>query len=205
MHEAVAFLNGTRQEPRLLEVTHTLCAEMLQLGGLAADTPQALQQVDHVLHSGQALERFARMVHALGSPSDFCERPTHYLAAAPAQLAVLAPRSGWITSMATRDIGLQLIELGGGRRIATDVVDSRVGLSQCVPVGTVRRGRRHAGSGTRGQPSRSRALRPGTANPAGNGCCASRSRTHPAVTHPLNPFRVHGIYATTNTAQAIIA
>ncbi len=135
MHEAVAFLNGTRQEPRLLEVTHTLCAEMLQLGGLATDTPQALQQVDHVLHSGQALERFARMVHALGSPSDFCERPTHYLAAAPAQLAVLAPRSGWITSMATRDIGLQLIELGGGRRIATDVVDSRVGLSQCVPVG----------------------------------------------------------------------
>jgi thymidine phosphorylase len=135
MQEAVAFLNGNCQDPRLLEVTRTLCAEMLQLGGLANDTDHALQQVDHALRSGRALERFARMVHALGGPSDFCERPTHYMAAAPTQLAVLAPRSGWVTAMATRDIGLQLIELGGGRRVATDVVDSRVGFSAFTHIG----------------------------------------------------------------------
>lgn len=135
MHEAVAFLNGTRQEPRLLEVTRTLCAEMLQLGGLATDAAQALQQVDQALHSGQALERFARMVHALGGPGDFCERPAHYLAAAPVQQAVRAPCSGWITGMATRDIGLQLIALGGGRRVASDVVDSRVGFSAFAHTG----------------------------------------------------------------------
>lgn len=135
MQEAVAFLNGKRQESRLLEVTRTLCAEMLQLGGLAADTPQALQQVDHALGSGQALERFARMVHALGGPSDFCERPASYLTPAPVQQAVLAPRSGWLTGMATRDIGLQLIALGGGRRVASDAVDARVGFSAFAQIG----------------------------------------------------------------------
>ena len=135
MHEAVAFLNGTRQEPRLLEITRTLCAEMLQLGGLAVDAPQALHQVDHALNSGQAMERFARMVHVLGGPIDFCERSVHYLAVAPVQLAALAPRSGWITAMATRDIGLQLIELGGGRRVASDAVDTRVGFSDFAQVG----------------------------------------------------------------------
>jgi thymidine phosphorylase len=39
--------------------------------------------------------------------------------------------------MATRDIGLLVIGLGGGRRVATDRVDHRVGLS-----GMVQRGQR---------------------------------------------------------------
>jgi thymidine phosphorylase len=133
--EAVAFLKGERQEPRLLEVTRMLSAELLQLGGLAVDLAQALQMVDAALASGQALERFARMVHALGGPPDFCERPVAYLARAPIQREVLAPRAGWICAMATRGIGLEVIALGGGRHLASDNVDSRVGFSQVVPLG----------------------------------------------------------------------
>jgi thymidine phosphorylase len=135
VHEALAFLQGTRQEPRLLEVTRKLSAELLQLGGLASSTEQALQQVDAALGSGHALERFARMVHALGGPADFCERSAHYLAAAPVQREVRAPRAGWVRSMATRDIGLLVIALGGGRHLATDSIDPRVGLSAVVPLG----------------------------------------------------------------------
>jgi thymidine phosphorylase len=135
VHEALAFLQGTRQEPRLLEVTRRLSAELLHMGGLAVDTEQALQQVDAALHSGRALERFARMVHALGGPVDFCQRPAHYLAAAPAQRAVLAPRAGWVRSMSTRDIGLLIIALGGGRHVATDAIDPRVGFADIVQVG----------------------------------------------------------------------
>lgn len=133
--EAVRFLQGTRQEPRLLEVTRTLSAELLQLGGLAGDMGQGLQLVDAALASGRALERFAGMVHALGGPADFCQRPTHYLASAPVQKPVLAPRAGWLHAMATRELGLQTIALGGGRHLASDSVDARVGFSQVMPLG----------------------------------------------------------------------
>jgi thymidine phosphorylase len=131
----VAFLKGERQEPRLLEVTRALSAELLQLGGLASDMPQALQKVDAVLQSGHALERFARMVQVLGGPADFCERPAHYLVGAPVQHAVLAPRSGWLRSMATREVGLLVIALGGGRHHAGDTIDARVGLSDVAKLG----------------------------------------------------------------------
>jgi thymidine phosphorylase len=133
--EAVTFLKGERQEPRLLEVTRTLSAELLQLGGLAADVAQGLDMVDAALASGQALERFARMVHALGGPADFCERPAAYLARAPVQRDVLATRAGWVSAMDTRAIGLQVIALGGGRHLASDNVDARVGFSAVVALG----------------------------------------------------------------------
>jgi thymidine phosphorylase len=133
--EAVQFLRGELVDIRLLEVTRTLSAELLVMGGLAPDDNAALQQVDAALRSGRALEQFARMVAALGGPADFAERPAHYLPVAPVQLPVAAPRSGFVTRMATRDIGLAVVELGGGRRKATDTVDARVGFTQFVQVG----------------------------------------------------------------------
>lgn len=135
VQEAVDFLTGTWREPRLLEVTRTLSAELLVMGGLADDDAQALHQVDDALSSGRALEQFARMVTALGGPADFCERPGHYLTNAPIQVPVLAPRSGFVAAMATRDIGLAVVELGGGRRQASDTIDARVGMSQFAHIG----------------------------------------------------------------------
>jgi thymidine phosphorylase len=133
--EAVAFLKGQAKEPRQMEVTRRLSAELLLMGGLAVDEAQALQKIDHVLQSGQGLKQFSRMVAALGGPSDFVERPAHYLASAPVTLTVPAPRSGFVTGMATRDIGLAVVELGGGRRLASDNVDPRVGFSDFVQIG----------------------------------------------------------------------
>ena len=133
--EAVAFLKGQAKEPRQLEVTRRLSAELLLMGGLATDEAEALQKIDSALQSGRGLEQFSRMVAALGGPADFVDRPTHYLASAPVTLAVPAPRSGFVTGMATRDIGLAVVELGGGRRLASDTVDPRVGFSDFVQIG----------------------------------------------------------------------
>jgi thymidine phosphorylase len=74
------------------------------------------------------------MVSALGGPADFVERAAKYLPQAPVQRAVLAERGGWVAAMATRDIGLLVIELGGGRRVASDRIDHRVGLSGVLGV-----------------------------------------------------------------------
>jgi thymidine phosphorylase len=54
---------------------------------------------------------------------------------------VPAPRSGWISAKATRDIGVLVVELGGGRRRAGDRIDHRVGFSRLLSIGQpVRRG-----------------------------------------------------------------
>ncbi|MFO1215440.1 MAG: thymidine phosphorylase [Burkholderiaceae bacterium] len=135
VREAVEFLRGEHQAPRLKQVTRLLCAEALQIGGLAADEAAALAKVDAALDSGAALERFARMVAALGGPADFCERPLQHLPQAPVQRPAPAPRAGWVQSKATREIGLAVVELGGGRRRASDAVDPRVGFSGVVSIG----------------------------------------------------------------------
>lgn len=133
--EAIAFLKGEATEPRQLLLTRTLSAELLQMGGLARDETDALQKVDHALHSGQALEQFSRMIFALGGPADLVDRTAHYLGAAPVQRVVEAPCSGWVSAMSTREIGLLIVELGGGRRQARDRIDPRVGLTQCAQIG----------------------------------------------------------------------
>jgi thymidine phosphorylase len=133
--EAVDFLRGEHQAPRLRQVTRLLCAEALQIGHLAADEAAALVRIDAVLADGSALQHFARMVTALGGPADFCERAAHYLPAAPTIEPVPAPRAGWVQRKATRDIGLLVVELGGGRRRASDRIDHRVGFSRLVSIG----------------------------------------------------------------------
>jgi len=135
MMEAIRYLKGEAREPRLHELTLALSAELLVLGGLAADTDAARVRLQAALDSGAAAERFAGMVAMLGGPSDLLERPAAHLAAAPVVLPVLAQRSGILSAMQTRDIGLLVVELGGGRRQTGDSVDSRVGLSQMHALG----------------------------------------------------------------------
>ena len=135
VHEALAFLQGREREPRLLEVTRMLSAELLLIGGLARELDEAMQRVDAVLADGRALERFAMMVAALGGPIDFVERADAYLPVAPMQRPMLAARSGYVGGMATREIGLLVVELGGGRRQASDAVDHRVGISDVIALG----------------------------------------------------------------------
>jgi len=133
--EAISFLQGNAAEPRQLQVTRTLSAELLQMGGLASSAADALQKVDHALSSGRALEQFSRMVTALGGPADFTDRPGHYLPKAPVQRVLPAPRGGWVSAMATREIGLAVVELGGGRHKASDSINPSVGFSQFAQIG----------------------------------------------------------------------
>lgn len=138
--EAIAYLRGdtpaTAREPRQHAITLALGAELLVLGGLARDPATARTQLQAALDSGAAAECFAGMVAALGGPHDLLDKPQNYLAPAPFVLPVLANRNGTLTAMQTRDIGLVVLELGGGRHKAEDAIDPRVGLSHMQPLGT---------------------------------------------------------------------
>jgi thymidine phosphorylase len=133
--EAVEFLRGDDADPRFAQVTRALCAELLVLGGIDATREAAEAHIARVIASGKALEHFARMVHALGGGADFVEHAAERLPRAPVEHAVVAERDGWIGSVATRDLGLACIVLGGGRRKSEDAIDPRVGFTQVASPG----------------------------------------------------------------------
>ncbi|MFY0666392.1 MAG: thymidine phosphorylase [Natronospirillum sp.] len=135
MLEAVDYLTGKHRNERLHEVTMGLCAQMLMLSGLADNEQAAQQALNKALDSGAAAEKFAQMVTGLGGPADFMEQPTKYLPQAPVVVPVFAREAGVVSAMQTRDVGLAVVGLGGGRTRAEDRIDHAVGLSELVRLG----------------------------------------------------------------------
>jgi thymidine phosphorylase len=139
VRNALDFLTGKARDERLEEVTLALAAEMLRLSWLAASV--AAKRVRNALDSGKAAEIFGRMVALLGGPADFVENSGKYLPKAKVEFPAKAPRGGFVSAIGTRDIGLAVVALGGGRTRSGDPVDHSVGLTRLLPVGAeVRRG-----------------------------------------------------------------
>jgi len=132
---AVDFLTGAHRDPRLEKVTLALAAEMLVSAGRAADVRQGLTQATAALEDGRAAEIFGRMVALLGGPADFVEKSATYLPRARVELAVAAPRAGFVSAIETRDIGLAVVTLGGGRTDPAAAIDHAVGITRLLPVG----------------------------------------------------------------------
>ena len=119
--------------PRLTELTKALCVHLLTLQGRSA--PEDSAQVALALSSGEAMERFARMIAAMGGPPDMAEDWRTHLPAAPIMGEVTAPDSGHITAIDGEALGLVVVGLGGGRRIETDRINPSVGLTDMIGLG----------------------------------------------------------------------
>jgi thymidine phosphorylase len=135
VHEAIAYLTGESRHPRLHEISMGIAGEMLCLGGLATSSADAAARLEAALSSGEAAEKFARMVKAQGGPSDLMDRPGNYLAVAPFSRPLVLEKAAWIESIDMTRLGLAVVKLGGGRLRAEDKVDHAVGLSGFRPVG----------------------------------------------------------------------
>jgi thymidine phosphorylase len=134
VREAIDVLRGRPAESRLREVTLALAAELLVIGG-ASEENAAAAAAARALDSGEAAERFARMVVALGGPKDLLERPERHLPEAPVRQAVHLERSGTVAAIDARALGLAVVGLGGGRRRITDTIDRGVGLAEVRAIG----------------------------------------------------------------------
>jgi thymidine phosphorylase len=132
---AVDYLTGAYRDPRLHEVTMALSAELLVSTKLARNEKEARAKLQKMLDTGEAAERFQRMVTALGGPADFVSRALHHLPKAPIVRPLAAKKAGKVASIDTRALGLAVIELGGGRRVASDKIDHAVGLTQLAGKG----------------------------------------------------------------------
>ena len=132
--EAVDYLKGINVDPRLHEITLRLAAELLVTAGCFADAGEARKRLA-VLDSGRSPEVFARMVKKLGGPADFVERPEKYLPRAAIVKPVFPLCSGYVESMNTRNIGLSIIGLKGGRTSPEQKLDYATGYTGFCQIG----------------------------------------------------------------------
>ncbi|WP_181701431.1 thymidine phosphorylase [Chthonobacter albigriseus] len=142
---AIDFLTGSRIDPRLMDVTVELGAEMLVLGKLRSDLAAARSAIRQAFSSGRAAEVFQRMVAALGGPIDLVGKPEKHLAAAPVVRAVHPATAGTVSAIDTRAIGVAVVGLGGGRTRAADPIDPSVGFSLLAGLGETVDGERPLG------------------------------------------------------------
>lgn len=135
MYETVKYLTGKQREPRLHQVVQSLASAMLINSKLATDKADAFKKIEQVLSSGKAAEVFSQMLAALGGPSDFIENPWGSMQKANVICEIKASEHGYLAQMNTRDIGMSVVGLGGGRTAPTQKVDHSVGFDRILPLG----------------------------------------------------------------------
>ncbi len=134
VRNAVDFLTGAKQQPRLAEVVLNFAAHMLVTAGLAKNVDDGLAQAETVLKNGRAAEKFGLMVAGLGGPADFVEKAVHYLPVSNVQIQVCAAVDGYISAIDTRAVGMSVVALGGGRMHPKDQIDPAVGVTDILPL-----------------------------------------------------------------------
>jgi thymidine phosphorylase len=135
LRNAVDFLTGDHRDARLLEVTLALGETLLVAAGRAADVGAARKALQATLDSGSAVERFAKMVVALGGPHDLIDCMASYLPVAPVVRDVKAESAGVVQAIDLHTLGMTVVALGGGRTRPQDNIDHSVGFDRLLGLG----------------------------------------------------------------------
>ncbi len=113
----------------LVDLTLALAAEMLVLAGKASSTDEAMPILRQLVEDGSALACCRKNVERQGGDSAFLDD-----ASALGQAPVVAPFTPslgavkWIEDIDPMEVGLAAMDLGAGRRAATDEIDPLVGV-----------------------------------------------------------------------------
>lgn len=126
VEEAIHALSG-EGPPDLMAVTYALGAEMLQLGGVAADADEARRRMEVAISSGQAARKLQEVIEAQGGNPGVVDDPAVLPQAGACELFE-APRRGFVARVEPRGIGRALVALGGGRAGPDDRIDPGVGF-----------------------------------------------------------------------------
>jgi pyrimidine-nucleoside phosphorylase len=124
--------DGTRP---VLELSIELSAHMLVLSRVDASLDAARVRLQRALDSGAALDRFRQNVEAQGGEPRVCDDPDRFLPLARGSVKVESPRSGFIKSVNTTEVGHAIAAIGGGRVRVEDSIDPSVGFITEVKIG----------------------------------------------------------------------
>jgi pyrimidine-nucleoside phosphorylase/thymidine phosphorylase len=116
------------------ELSLTLASEMVLLAHPQRQLGDIRRQLEGYLRDGSAWQMFLRIAEAQGGDLRLLDQP-HTLLRAPVQRPVLLPGASSVAAIDARQLGMAILELGGGRRLVADKIDPWVGLSGLKRVG----------------------------------------------------------------------
>ncbi|ERL64633.1 Pdp [Schleiferilactobacillus shenzhenensis LY-73] len=126
IQESIAILQN--QGPAdVRDLTLTLGSHMLLQANLADDLTGARHILEKHLADGSALAKFKEMITAQGGDAGVVDDPTK-LPQAKHTIPVLSTEAGMVTGMATDQLGVASMILGGGRQKKGDAIDPAVGI-----------------------------------------------------------------------------
>lgn len=105
-----------------------LAAHMIFLSNEKGDLDDCRTLAEELLMSGKAYEKFEELVRIHGGRLNEVPRPSQHW-------PVKSPRSGFIKSMQTEQIGLVGVRIGAGRQVASDKIIPTAGIEFHVKVG----------------------------------------------------------------------
>jgi pyrimidine-nucleoside phosphorylase len=131
--EAVEILRGEGPED-LRQLCVELGAWMLLLGGISSTVAEGKNLSEKLIASGQALEKFRRMVELQGGDPRAID-DLKKLPQAQQTMTLTSPKAGYLASLQCEDVGIACVILGGGRERKEDSVDPAVGITLHKKVG----------------------------------------------------------------------
>ena len=134
VREAIETLHG-KGPADFQELVERVSAEMLLLGDPACRTLDAAQaRIREAIGSGAAFEKLVAFVAAQGGDPEQIRHPER-LPTAPVQQMLLAEQAGYVHGIDAREVGLAVVEMGGGRKKKGDAIDFGVGVLCLAKVG----------------------------------------------------------------------
>lgn len=130
--EAIETLKGNGPKD-LVHVCVELAAAMLYLGDKGS-IEECRELAKDAISSGKALGKLKEMVKAQGGDAGVIEN-TEYFQKASVAYEVKSARSGYISKMDARQIGICAMMLGAGRETKDSVIDLSAGIKLCKKTG----------------------------------------------------------------------
>jgi pyrimidine-nucleoside phosphorylase len=124
--ECLDILKGTGS-PDLVDCSIELTARMLVLGKVASDRADGAKKARAAIASGDALDRFRRIIEGQGGDPRVVD-DYRRLPSAPSRHMVTATRTGHLCRLDAELIGRASVVLGAGRDRVEDAVDPAVGI-----------------------------------------------------------------------------
>jgi pyrimidine-nucleoside phosphorylase len=119
----------------VLDLSLQLSAHMLVLSETEQSLDAAHARLKQVLDSGAALDCLQKNILAQGGDARVCDSPADFLPLVKNSVKVESPRSGYIKTIDTAEIGHSVAAIGGGRIRIEDVIDPTVGFIAETKIG----------------------------------------------------------------------
>ncbi len=135
--ECVNILKGKRdvRSEDLRSLSIDLSARMLMLAGVEQSFPAAIEMVEAKLSNGAAFDQFVENCMLQGGDARFCDDPNSILGDSLNAVRIKAKTDGFVGTVDALAIGEAVVQIGGGRTRAEDLIDHAVGFSCDVKVG----------------------------------------------------------------------